>query len=114
MDLKKSWRTMAASLVGVSLLTVASLSFAGAQQNTAGNRASSPTRAFAPSGQITSRAHGVVDLSKLPTVTSSSQTSGPARIKHDLRTAQQKAAYEAGVRMARSRFPARPRLPRRL
>ena len=48
MDLKKSWRTMAASLVGVSLLTVASLSFAGAQQNTAGNRASSPTRAFAP------------------------------------------------------------------
>ena len=32
MDLRKSWRTIAASLVGVSLLTVASISFAGAQQ----------------------------------------------------------------------------------
>ncbi len=41
MDLKKSWRTIAASLVGVSLLTVASISFAGAQQNTSGNRAAS-------------------------------------------------------------------------
>jgi hypothetical protein len=105
MDLKKSWRTIAASLVGVSLLTVASISFAGAQQNTTGNRASSPTKVYAPSGQVTARAQGVVDVSKLPKVTSSSQTGGAVRAKHDLRTPQQKAAYEAGVRNGSIKVP---------
>jgi hypothetical protein len=105
MHLKKSWGTIAASLVGVSLLTVASLSFAGAQENTTGNRASSPTKVIAPSGQVTSRAHGVVDMSKLPKVTSSSQTKGPARPKLDRRTPQQRAAYEAGVRNGSIKVP---------
>jgi hypothetical protein len=48
---------------------------------------------------------GVVDVSKLLKVTSSSQTSGAARAKHDLRTPQQKAAYEAGVRNGSIKVP---------
>jgi len=98
MTLKKSWRLLAASLVGVSLLTVASLSFAGAQQNTAGNRASSPTKAYAPSGQLKLVKQGVVDLRKAPTVKAGTQAPGQTKPKRDLRTPAQRAAYEAAVR----------------
>jgi hypothetical protein len=103
MHFKKSWRTIAASLVGVSLLTVASLSFAGAQEITSGNRASSPSKVYPANGQVTSRAHGTVDVSKLPT--NSSRTGRETHKKLDRRTPQQRAAYEAGVRNGSIKVP---------
>ena len=52
MHLKQSWRSIAMSLVGVCLLTAASISTIGAQPNTAGNRAASAPRVYTPSREL--------------------------------------------------------------
>ena len=68
------WRRLAASLVALSLFTALTISLTGLIS--AKSRAASATSAtsaqpqvYQPSGQGTARAHGVVDLAKLPTIT---------------------------------------------
>lgn len=98
MDLKKSWRPIAASLVGVSLLTVASISFAGAHNNTSGNRAASAASQATNSGKGTVKLGGVVDLSKLPTLKSGAQNNTRFLQTRDRMTPEQRAAYQASLK----------------
>jgi hypothetical protein len=97
MNLRKSWRTVAMSLVGVSLLTVASISFAGAQQNTTGNRAASAASQASISGKGSVKLGGVVDLSKLPTLKSGAQNDSRSLQTRDRMTPEQRAAYRASL-----------------
>jgi hypothetical protein len=110
MDLKKSWRTIAASLVGVSLLTVASISFAGAHNTTSGNRAARAASQATISGKGTVKLGGVVDLSKLPTIKAGSQTDTRSLSARDRMTPEQRAAYQASLK-ANSRVTAGAQQP---
>ena len=76
---KVYWRTISLSLVGVCLLIVASLNFAGAQPNTSGNRATSAPRVHTPTRGASSKLAGIVDLAKTPKLTPSSQAPATAR-----------------------------------
>jgi hypothetical protein len=72
------WRRLAASLVAslvaLSLFTALTVSLTGlisakSRATSAASATSAPPQVYQPSGQGTARAHGVVDLSKLPTIT---------------------------------------------
>jgi hypothetical protein len=95
MNLRKSWRTVAMGLVGVSLLTVASISFASAQSKTSGNRAASPVTVASRSGTGNVKFGGVVDLSKLPTLKSGAQNDTRALPARDRLTPAERDAYRA-------------------
>jgi hypothetical protein len=98
MHLRKSWRTIAASVVGASLLMVASISFAGAHANTSGNRAASAAKLASPSGKVTAKYGGIVDLSKLPTLKAGSQNDTRSYQTRDRMTPEQRAAYQASLK----------------
>jgi hypothetical protein len=79
------WRRLAASLVALSLVTTLTFSLTGltsAKHRTA-SATSAPPQVYQPSGHGTALAHGIVDLSKLPTITPqdgvSAQTPLPPR-----------------------------------
>jgi hypothetical protein len=91
--------------MSASLLVVATLSIAGAQSTIAGARATSPAKAYAPSGSVTLVSHGVVDLRKQPTIKAGTQTPTQSRPARDVKTPQQRAAYEAAVRNGSIKLP---------
>jgi hypothetical protein len=95
MNLRKSWRLIAASVVGVSLMAVASISFAGAQSNASGNRAASAAASASASGKVTAKYGGIVDLSKLPTVQGA--TAARSLPAQDRMSAADRAAYRASL-----------------
>jgi hypothetical protein len=66
MRLPTSWRTTSLSLLGLTLLLIATLSFGDAQRNTNGNRAVSAPRVYKPTAGGPIKLGGVVDLAKLP------------------------------------------------
>ena len=97
MRLKTSWRILALSLVGVSLLTVASLNFAGAQPNISGNHAASAPKVYTPTRRIGKLA-GIVDLAKTPKLTPGAQTpatSAPISLGDPLTPEQRQASVQA-------------------
>src|SRR5262249_22057611 len=95
MNLRKSWRTAAMGIVGISLLTVASISFASAQSKTSGNRAASPVTVASRSGTGAVKFGGSVDLSKLPTINAGSQLDTRSLQTRDRMTSAERAAYIA-------------------
>jgi hypothetical protein len=101
MRLKASWRTLAFSLVGVCLLSVASLGVIGAQPNTSGNRAASAPRVSTPT-RGTGKLAGIVDLAKTPKLTPACGSGIPATIaplgRGDPLTPEQRQAYETSVK----------------
>jgi hypothetical protein len=98
MNLRKSWRIAAMSLVGVSLLTAASISFAGAQSNASGNRAASAPTVVKNIHQSTVKLGGVVDLRTLPTITAGTQTNGTASPARDRMTPAERQAYRDSLK----------------
>jgi hypothetical protein len=93
------WRRLAGSLVALSLftaLTISLIGLASAKSRTASATSASP-QIYQPSGHGTARAHGIVDLSKLPIITpqggASAQTPLPPR-SDSLAPAQRQAATD--------------------
>jgi hypothetical protein len=85
------------SLVGVSLLTAASISFAGAQNNASGNRAASAPTVVTNLGKGTLKFGGTVDLRTLPTIKAGSQTDTRSLKAKDRMTPAERAAYQASL-----------------
>jgi hypothetical protein len=98
MSLKTSWRILATSLVGVCLLTAASISITSAQPNTAGNRAARAPRVYTPTFGGTGKLGGVVDLAKLPKIIPGTQTASQPLPQVGPLTPAQRQAYEKSVR----------------
>src|SRR6185312_8911657 len=94
MHIKQSWRSIAMSLVGVCLLTAASISTIGAQPNTAGNRAASAPRVYTPI-KGTGKLAGTVDLAKAPKLSPGAQTAtSNIDLPRDPLSPAQRQAYE--------------------
>jgi hypothetical protein len=76
------WRRLAASLVALSLFTAFMISLTGliSAKSRPASAASAPPQVYQPSGQGTARAHGAVDLSKLPTITPQDGASAQAPV----------------------------------
>jgi hypothetical protein len=96
------WRRLAASLVALSLFTALTISLIGlasakSRTTSATSASSAQPQVYQPSGHGTARAYGVVDLSKLPTITpqggASAQTPLPPR-SDSLAPAQRQAATD--------------------
>jgi hypothetical protein len=64
------WRRLTVGLVALSLFTALTISLTGliSAKNHAASARSAQPQVYQPSGHGTARAHGVVDLSKLPTI----------------------------------------------
>jgi hypothetical protein len=102
-----SWRRLAASLIALALLAVLTLSLAGAADakgSAPGAQPGGAPKLYQPSGHGTALTHGVVDLSKLPTITPHAVTSvqatplpGP-----DALTPAQRQAYNDRAQQART------------
>jgi hypothetical protein len=93
---------LALSLVGVSLLTVASLNFASARPNTSGNRAASAPRVYKTTKGTSGELAGIVDLAKTPKLAPACGAGIPATIsllgRGDPLTPEQRQAYETSVK----------------
>jgi hypothetical protein len=103
------WRRLAASLVALSLFTALTISLTGlisakSRAASAASATSAQPQVYQPSGHGTALAHGVVDLSKLPTITpqdgASAQTPLPPR--PDSLSPAQRQAYSDHMRQQSS------------